>query len=150
MILTTFHVFTMLVLMLSLSPQETSAKRKPCVKFNGCSVPGGLPFFYKKTFTPACNKHDVCYSCGLYYTWPRCDCDNAFKRDMTELCNKKNFFIRKACRGFAKLYYKAVKKFGRHHYNDCKMPNWCKTSYAKKRGDPTKTLSGRKVLRKCQ
>ena len=30
---------------------------------NGCSIPFGLPFFYKKEFTRACNKHDVCYSC---------------------------------------------------------------------------------------
>ena len=30
---------------------------------NGCSIPFGLPFFYKSQFTPACNKHDICYSC---------------------------------------------------------------------------------------
>ena len=28
---------------------------------NGCSIPGGLPFPYKKVFTPACNSHDYCY-----------------------------------------------------------------------------------------
>ena len=33
------------------------------MKMNGCSVPFGLPFFYKREFTPACNKHDVCYYC---------------------------------------------------------------------------------------
>ena len=33
------------------------------VKANGCSVPFNMPFFYKRTFTPACNKHDVCYYC---------------------------------------------------------------------------------------
>ena len=36
----------------------------PCyVKANGCSIPGNLPFFYKRTFKPACDKHDVCYYC---------------------------------------------------------------------------------------
>ena len=32
-------------------------------KANGCSIPGNLPFFYKRTFKPACDKHDVCYYC---------------------------------------------------------------------------------------
>ena len=39
------------------------SKEECYIKTNGCSVPGGLPFFYKTTFTPACVKHDVCYSC---------------------------------------------------------------------------------------
>lgn len=30
---------------------------------DGCSIPLGLPFFYKTQFTPSCNKHDVCYRC---------------------------------------------------------------------------------------
>jgi len=33
------------------------------IKVDGCSTPGNLPFFYKTKFTPACNKHDVCYTC---------------------------------------------------------------------------------------
>ena len=33
------------------------------MKTNGCTVPSRLPRFYKKDFTPACKKHDVCYSC---------------------------------------------------------------------------------------
>ena len=36
---------------------------------NGCSTPGNLPFVYKALFTPACTKHDVCYSCVS-----RCGC----------------------------------------------------------------------------
>ena len=50
------------MLLFSITLQVTSKERCP-IKTNGCSVPGGLPFFYKKTFTPACEKHDVCYSC---------------------------------------------------------------------------------------
>ena len=30
---------------------------------NGCSVPWGIDFPYKEFFLPACNRHDVCYSC---------------------------------------------------------------------------------------
>ena len=55
--LTIFVVFCAL-LMLPLN-QEVEAR---CYT-NGCSVPGNLPYFYKRRFTPACNKHDVCYAC---------------------------------------------------------------------------------------
>ena len=46
------------------------------VKANGCSIPFNIPFFYKRTFKPACNKHDVCYYCVRlasfsYYTFMR-------------------------------------------------------------------------------
>ena len=30
---------------------------------NGCSIPFRFQFYYKREFTPSCNKHDVCYSC---------------------------------------------------------------------------------------
>ena len=30
---------------------------------NVCSIPGNLPFYYDRTFKPACNKRDVCYYC---------------------------------------------------------------------------------------
>ncbi len=30
---------------------------------NGCSVPLGMAAPYKEQFTPACNKHDICYGC---------------------------------------------------------------------------------------
>ena len=50
------------MLLFSLTHKVMSKKKCP-IKHNGCSVPGGLPFFYKKTFTPACVKHDVCYAC---------------------------------------------------------------------------------------
>ena len=52
--------FSMMLLSLA---QNVISKEECYIKTNGCSVPGGLPFFYKTTFTPACVKHDVCYSC---------------------------------------------------------------------------------------
>ena len=51
-----------LLLLLSLD-QEVMSNSKCKIVSNGCSVPLGLPFFYKKTFYPACEKHDVCYDC---------------------------------------------------------------------------------------
>ena len=50
------------LLLLSMDPGVKSDSNCHIVS-NGCSVPGNLPFFYKKTFTPACFKHDVCYDC---------------------------------------------------------------------------------------
>ena len=44
---------------LFLIPEVTSCE----VDVNGCSIPGDLPFFYKKKFKPACDIHDVCYFC---------------------------------------------------------------------------------------
>ena len=38
---------------------------RECVKTltDGCSVPLGISWPYKKNFMPACLRHDVCYSC---------------------------------------------------------------------------------------
>ena len=33
------------------------------VETNGCSIPKGVPRPFVETFTPACNRHDVCYRC---------------------------------------------------------------------------------------
>lgn len=52
----------MWLLLLSMSWEVTSTSDCKIIA-NGCSVPLGLPAPYKKTFTPACNKHDVCYYC---------------------------------------------------------------------------------------
>jgi hypothetical protein len=34
---------------------------------NGCSIPWYVPSFYKDTFTPVCNNHDLCYYCVCIY-----------------------------------------------------------------------------------
>ncbi|KAK7114238.1 uncharacterized protein [Littorina saxatilis] len=64
-------------------------KGELCTKQNvtdGCSVPLQLPFFYKGQFKPACNRHDVCYTCGAGYGLTRADCDKAFLFDMRIAC----------------------------------------------------------------
>ena len=57
-------LFGSVLLALSLS-QEMSPRclQLAVQKTNGCSVPAGLWAPYKNTFTPACYKHDFCYSC---------------------------------------------------------------------------------------
>merc|ERR1711965_177814 len=67
--------------------EGTDTGAQQCLsKCNGCSIPGNIPFPYKTFYKPACNKHDVCYSCGNKFGWTRNDCDVAFKADMIELC----------------------------------------------------------------
>merc|ERR1712189_95241 len=53
---------------------------------NGCSIPMNSSFPYKTVFHPACQRHDICYSCGAMHGWPRVDCDNGFYNDMIDLC----------------------------------------------------------------
>ncbi|XP_020621452.1 uncharacterized protein LOC110059110 isoform X2 [Orbicella faveolata] len=148
---------TILLMILLMSPEVTSQSN--CyIKTNGCSVPFNLPFIYKKTFTPACVKHDVCYSCGEHYGWNQAQCDDAFKRDMYKLCENsvkgKRFlfssvadFLKKLadkvkrCKTFgADVYHKAVQTAG-HLYWEKNPPAWCNPSCAKQRGDPTKLLN---------
>lgn len=109
------------------------------MKMNGCSVPLGLPFFYKKDFTPACNKHDVCYYCGQHYRWTRSRCDNSFHRDMKKICSRKSYFKRRICRKFAKLYFKATRKAGSLFY-EYTSPAWCCPSCVKFFGNPNRRL----------
>ncbi|CAH3129710.1 unnamed protein product [Porites lobata] len=116
------------------------------VKVNGCSIPGKLPFFYKRTFRNACNKHDVCYYCGRHYKWRRLQCDKAFQRDMKKVCSNKyrKGWLRKTrrrtCMTIADVYYRAVRIGGAFYFKN-PTPSWCLPSCAKDRGNPTKSLS---------
>ncbi|CAH3129716.1 unnamed protein product [Porites lobata] len=109
------------------------------VKTNGCSIPGNLPFFYKRTFKPACDKHDVCYYCGRHYRWKRDQCDEAFKDDMKKVCGRFRGPKNWACKGFADVYYGAVRVGGALFFKS-PTQSWCKNTCAKNRGDPNKTL----------
>ena len=63
--------FAFLVLAASLYVLEAEEiDFKPCVNVmtNGCSIPLGIAFPYKDLFLPACERHDVCYSCvSVFY-----------------------------------------------------------------------------------
>ncbi|CAH3042284.1 hypothetical protein pdam_00017255 [Pocillopora damicornis] len=127
----TFLVFGILLVMSFY--EEIQALCHP----NGCSIPFNLPYFYKKRFTPACNKHDVCYACGESNKWSRYQCDRAFKRDMDDLCQGLNI-TKKLCRAFSVHYYNAVLLFGGKHYKKTSL-SWCKNC-PKERGDPNARL----------
>lgn len=101
---------------------------------NGCSIPGNLPFPYKRFFKSACNKHDICYSCGQRYSWTRLQCDNAFYWDMSKLCSKRRNF-QKTCKDFAGIYYRAVRLGGTRHF-EVPSKYWCNTCPSSN-GDPS-------------
>ncbi|XP_061181146.1 uncharacterized protein LOC133189763 [Saccostrea echinata] len=91
----------------------------PCsYKANGCSIPGNLPFFYKRTFKPACNMHDQCYKCGSYrlYRISRAGCDKRFHKNMLKICRRRGWWSRSRCSRFARIYYWAVRIGGKSRY----------------------------------
>ncbi|KAK7088418.1 hypothetical protein V1264_022342 [Littorina saxatilis] len=106
-----------------------------CVKHsNGCSIPGGLGYFYKDEFTPPCDRHDICYACGQYHNVSRDECDDGFLHDMKRACNnrrrrhvvhrhvhKRHVF----CYMAAYKYYYAVHWFGGSRYTDDNSPDYC-------------------------
>jgi len=59
---------------------------------DGCSIPGGLPYFDKKTFTPSCNRHDICYHCGVSYSHNKTICDALFFTNMMGACENSFMF----------------------------------------------------------
>ncbi|XP_062606219.1 uncharacterized protein LOC134268032 [Saccostrea cucullata] len=84
----------------------------PCsYRANGCSIPGNLPFFYKRTFKPACNMHDQCYNCGSshQYRISRRSCDNKFHRNMQRICRRIGLLRRISCFKYALVYFTAVR-----------------------------------------
>ncbi|CAH3153867.1 unnamed protein product [Porites lobata] len=137
------------MLLFSITLQVMSKERCP-IKTNGCSVPGRLPFFYKKTFTPACDKHDVCYSCGQRFGWTQNQCDRRFERDMYRLCKKEHGSKKRwlfsfpskyqRCKGFARLYYRAVRTFGKYYWSD-PSERWCSEGCTRALGNPFKPLN---------
>eukprot|EP00745_Piridium_sociabile_P034831 TRINITY_DN60154_c0_g3_i1.p1 TRINITY_DN60154_c0_g3~~TRINITY_DN60154_c0_g3_i1.p1 ORF type:complete len:148 (+),score=12.05 TRINITY_DN60154_c0_g3_i1:93-536(+) len=92
---------------------------------DGCSIPWGLNFFYKRKFTPSCNRHDICYGCGAAYGFSRSSCDTKFLNNMNAACGNDrgrrhaSLEKRSTCTAMARgIYYKAVHVFGRSHYRN--------------------------------
>jgi len=82
-------------------------------KVDGCSIPFGLYFPYKHSFTPSCNRHDVCY---YRERLSRKTCDKTFYRNMLHRCSRMGAFKKFFCRRFAGVYYRAVRIGGKSHY----------------------------------
>ncbi|XP_041355577.1 uncharacterized protein LOC121373186 [Gigantopelta aegis] len=98
----------------------------PCNRngVDGCSIPGTLPPIYKRKFTSACNRHDICYFCGSYKRVNRGNCDSRFRRNMIKKCDWWNPY----CKRVAMVYYLVVRAKGSEHYNK-QSPSWCSESW---------------------
>jgi len=115
--------------------QEPDSAQTAIAYINGCGpknseaiskIVGKLK--YADEFLPACNSHDICYSC---HRIGRKDCDNAFKDNMRSICStiysasSGDNFIKKAkkaiqkvdCITYAELFADAVSLFGTKSYN---------------------------------
>ncbi|XP_068697737.1 uncharacterized protein [Montipora foliosa] len=126
---------------------------------NGCSTPMGMNAPFKHEFTPACDKHDICYGCGHHYNWSRANCDKSLLNDMIGACHSLRrrkrsvadslldiwyFFqgLNKAerrCELAAEMYYKIVRTFGGSHFEK-RDHAYCTSTCADKHGSPIKSL----------
>ena len=75
-------------------------------------------FLLTDTFLPACNMHDICYTCQK----GKSICDTRFKNSMNSICNmafpgKANKSKNKSCKAQAEIFYQAVNLFGTSAYN---------------------------------
>ncbi|XP_066916671.1 uncharacterized protein [Clytia hemisphaerica] len=108
------------------------AKKKCHVETNGCGsgIFTKIPYTYKKLLTPACHKHDVCYSCGKKYGWSQKPCDVRFKSDMYRLCRCKltgwRVVLLPNCYKRALQMYSIVRLLGKNFYNNV-ASDWCKS-----------------------
>ncbi|KAK6179203.1 hypothetical protein SNE40_011618 [Patella caerulea] len=94
---------------------------------NGCSIPFGANFFFKQTFTPACDRHDACYKCGVMWNLSRRRCDHTFKDHLKRICrqtfrNPSFNYVR--CKFVASIYYAAVRAGGGMGFKTRPKP-WC-------------------------
>ncbi|KAK6165428.1 hypothetical protein SNE40_022356 [Patella caerulea] len=96
---------------------------------NGCSDPFNMAF--KRRFKPACDKHDVCYSCGSGRGVSRARCDQIFYNNMTQYCSGQRRSQRQACYANAHTYYFGVSAFGRRRYLN-RPKSWCSQSWVAK------------------
>nr|KAG5709383.1 hypothetical protein BaRGS_029232 [Batillaria attramentaria] len=46
-------------------------------------------------FTPACDRHDICYNCGHLYGYSRKACDDGFWNDMGRICSQTDWTLQK-------------------------------------------------------
>ncbi|KAL9975973.1 hypothetical protein ACROYT_G013201 [Oculina patagonica] len=124
---------------------------------NGCSTPMGMNAPFKRQFTMACDKHDICYGCGTHYNWTREDCDKSLLRDMLRSCHTHAHSRRRRgimdalldiwyffqgltkeerrCKLAAEAYYKIVRTFGGSHF-ETRDHLYCISTCADEHGSP--------------
>ena len=67
---------------------------------------------WDKVFKPACDSHDKCYSKNSKKS--RKACDKTFLNSMNNICAFRKDI--KTCKNVAKVYYNAVRAFGKKNY----------------------------------
>uniref|UniRef100_W4VRZ7 Conodipine 2 n=1 Tax=Conus geographus TaxID=6491 RepID=W4VRZ7_CONGE len=78
-------LWAMAALGVTLLMDVDSASAQSCTSYNnGCSTFLLEPC--REYFRPACDKHDICYSCGKTLGISRAKCDKAFYEDMLAVC----------------------------------------------------------------
>lgn len=97
-------------------PDTGAGTPDPGVKGDGCtSVPDS---FGSANFSPACERHDECYSAGS--RTDRLDCDNQLASDLFRACASArpsmNDPFRIACNSVGVTYYVGVRVVGWTHY----------------------------------
>jgi hypothetical protein len=103
----------------------SETESSPCEPVpNGCGPGGWLSVVVPECplglpcFTPACNKHDICYStCGS----DRHVCDAAFYHDMLSICKGSlvsGSNAHRHCGDVAYIYWLAVNAFGETYFED--------------------------------
>lgn len=94
---------------------------------NGCSAPLVGGSFGSWDFTPACDKHDLCYgTCGA----SKRKCDKLFYKLMTAICDALTGNAKSRCHLTATMFVNAVDNFGTGWYEAAqdKACSWIKCS----------------------
>ncbi|KAK7504604.1 hypothetical protein BaRGS_00004090, partial [Batillaria attramentaria] len=85
---------------------------------DGCTIPSGLAAHVGSDnldlFTPACERHDVCFDCGADYGKTEMTCNIDLKADIKALCSDDDDDCQKA----AKLILKAVVHYSDEQFHD--------------------------------
>lgn len=118
-------------------PSGTYKRRKPGFQpyYNGCGGEGITKdlvpnYFLDANFTPACNKHDLCYSdCSR----TKKQCDDDFYDDLVDVCRKTypgfwDSVPRGLCESAAWGYYTSVNSFGNSFWADAQIEG-CQCCY---------------------
>ncbi|XP_053390622.1 uncharacterized protein LOC128553485 [Mercenaria mercenaria] len=122
---------TVLVLVSILVVEKATSCNPPSWRTDGCSIPYGLPYFYKENFRPDCDKHDVCYACGARFGRSRSYCDRVFYQNILSRCNTDTSVKNTGfCRDVAFDYYLGVRLGGRSHYENPSL-DWCGESWVR-------------------
>lgn len=110
-------ILALIVLVLALitfAPAPVVTTVAPVAAQNGCGPEGFGGLVPDLWFTPACNKHDICYGTPGAN---RATCDSRFYSDMKAICAQRAWYSRPACYASAWTYYQAVRAFGQSAFD---------------------------------